>query len=229
MILGTPPESTLVKIGSQRAQNYVRSLPFMKKISYRHLFPNANPLALDLLEKMLALDPHERISVNEALEHPYLEVWHDPRDEPECQVKFDFKTFETFEELDEMKQLIMEEVRTFRDFVRKPIEEQQQIQLQMQIQQREKQELEEQQRQNRSLDVSSSSNIREDDYPKPQELNDFSFQSLESNNYQYDSGDANMSGINLNDFPNTLGPDYYKLEEELGFGLDGNAFDNFNQ
>lgn len=229
MILGTPPESTLVKIGSQRAQNYVRSLPIMKRISYRHLFPDANPLALDLLEKMLALDPHERISVNEALEHPYLEVWHDPRDEPECQVKFDFKTFETFEELDEMKQLIMEEVRTFRDFVRKPIEEQQQIQLQMQIQQREKQELEEQQRQNRAIDVSSSSNIREADYPKPQELNDFSFQSLESNNYQYDSRDASMSGINLNDFPNTLGPDYYKLEEELGFGLDGNAFDNFNQ
>lgn len=51
MILGTPPESTLQRIGSHRAQNYVRSLPIMRKVSYKQLFPDANPLALDLLEK----------------------------------------------------------------------------------------------------------------------------------------------------------------------------------
>ncbi|KAI5950730.1 tmk2 [Candida jiufengensis] len=230
LILGTPSEETLNKIGSTRAQNYVRSLPFMKKISFENLFPNANPLALDLLEKMLTLDPNERISVSEALNHKYLEVWHDPRDEPECQVKFDFKTFEMFEEFNEMKQLIIEEVKNFREFVRKPIEEQQQIQLQIQIQQRQRQEKEtlekhhqqQQQQQNKEMiDITSRiDNQREEDYPKPQELNDFSYQSLE-NNYQ-----PNL--MNDIDFHNSsLGQDYYRLEEELGFGLDGNVFENF--
>lgn len=53
--LGTPNEETLSRIGSQRvspsqigdaktkAQEYVRNLPFMPKIPFNALFPNANP------------------------------------------------------------------------------------------------------------------------------------------------------------------------------------------
>mgnify|MGYP006119736171 FL=1 len=35
------------------------------------LFPNMTPHALDLLDKMLQLDPNRRPSVQEALNHPY--------------------------------------------------------------------------------------------------------------------------------------------------------------
>ena len=49
------------------------------------MFPHANPLALDLLAKMLNFDPAKRITCEQALEHPYLAVWHDPTDEPVCQ------------------------------------------------------------------------------------------------------------------------------------------------
>lgn len=38
-------------------------------------------IALDLLKKMLILDPKTRIKVKNALEHPYLEDLHDPNDE----------------------------------------------------------------------------------------------------------------------------------------------------
>jgi len=48
------------------------------------MFPHANPLALDLLAKMLNFDPAKRITCEQALEHPYLAVWHDPTDEPVC-------------------------------------------------------------------------------------------------------------------------------------------------
>jgi mitogen-activated protein kinase 7 len=73
-ILGTPNEETLSRIGSPRAQEYVRNLPFMAKRPFPSLFPNANPDALDLLNHMLAFDPSSRISVEEALEHPYLHI-----------------------------------------------------------------------------------------------------------------------------------------------------------
>ncbi|SGZ56575.1 CIC11C00000003314 [Sungouiella intermedia] len=278
MILGTPKEATLTKIGSVRAQNYVRLLPIMRRVPYLELFPGANPLALDLLEKMLTLDPFERITVNDALNHPYLAIWHDLQDEPECKMKFDFSTFETVDDIELMKKLIIEEVQTFRDFVRKPIHEQQQIQLQMQReqenhqqqlheqqqhhQQQQQQKLHEQQqfqeqqhhqqqqqhqqpRQQEQMhhqqlqqlhlhdpDMTIKDNFGQfpeifssagysgisnggvltnpeqlhnenellyyQQIPKPQELDEFSFMGQKSDN-----------------------PEHFRLEEELGFGLDG--------
>lgn len=69
-------------IKSRRAREYIRSLPFKKKIPMRVMFPNTSDLALDLLEKLLAFNPIKRINVEEALRHPYLEPYHDPEDEP---------------------------------------------------------------------------------------------------------------------------------------------------
>ena len=69
-------------IKSRRAREYIRSLPFKKKIPFKALFPKSNDLALDLLERLLAFNPAKRISVEDALRHPYLEPYHDPDDEP---------------------------------------------------------------------------------------------------------------------------------------------------
>ena len=69
-------------IKSRRAREYIRSLPFKKKIPMKTMFPKTSDLALDLLEKLLAFNPVKRITVEEALRHPYLEPYHDPEDEP---------------------------------------------------------------------------------------------------------------------------------------------------
>ncbi|KAK9352782.1 kinase-like domain-containing protein [Lipomyces doorenjongii] len=124
--LGTPSSETLSRIGSQRAQEYVRSLPYMPRVPFSKLFPTANPQALDLLSRMLAFDPAERVTVQEALEHPYLSVWHDPADEPECPTTFDF-SFEAVDSVDEMRDMIMQEVMDFRKIVRQPVEMQKQM------------------------------------------------------------------------------------------------------
>jgi mitogen-activated protein kinase 7 len=118
--LGTPSEETLARIGSPRAQEYVRNLPFMPKTPFNRLFPNANPDALDLLDKMLAFDPSQRISVEQALEHPYLQIWHDASDEPPCPASFDFG-FEVVEDIGEMKKMILDEVARFRAHVRQGV------------------------------------------------------------------------------------------------------------
>ncbi|KAI9716970.1 MAG: Mitogen-activated protein kinase [Chrysothrix sp. TS-e1954] len=115
--LGTPDEPTLLRIGSPRAQDYVRNLPRMPKQNFSQLFRSANPDALDLLDRMLAFDPSQRISVEQALEHRYLHIWHDASDEPVCPTTFDF-TFEVVEDVAEMRTLILEEVRRFRQHVR---------------------------------------------------------------------------------------------------------------
>ncbi len=103
-------------------------------MSFSTLFPRANPLALDLLAQLLNFDPAKRITCEQALNHPYLAVWHDPADEPDCPSvsctviqnlavltrglqSFDFG-FEEEDGIEGMKRLIVEEVQSFRSEVR---------------------------------------------------------------------------------------------------------------
>lgn len=81
-VLGTPTMEDYYGIKSRRAREYIRSLPFKKKIPMKAMFPKTSDFALDLLEKLLAFNPVKRITVEDALRHPYLEPYHDPEDEP---------------------------------------------------------------------------------------------------------------------------------------------------
>ncbi|KAJ7667897.1 WD40-repeat-containing domain protein, partial [Mycena polygramma] len=87
------------------------------RVPFSTLFPHANPLAIDLLSQMLCFDPAKRISCEQALAHPYLQVWHDPADEPMCEAKFNFG-FEEEDSIEGMKKLIVDEVNSFRTEVR---------------------------------------------------------------------------------------------------------------
>ncbi|XP_062124750.1 mitogen-activated protein kinase p38a [Drosophila sulfurigaster albostrigata] len=80
-MLGTPPDDFMKKISSENARNYILSLPPMKRTNFSDFFAGANPLAVDLLEKMLELDADKRITAEQALAHPYLQKYSDPSDE----------------------------------------------------------------------------------------------------------------------------------------------------
>ena len=64
--------STLRRISKVLSVHMFRGDPNKTKIPYT---------ALDLLDKMLTFNPHKRISVEQALAHPYLEQYYDPEDE----------------------------------------------------------------------------------------------------------------------------------------------------
>jgi mitogen-activated protein kinase 1/3 len=98
-VLGTPSLEDFYNVSSHRSREYLRALPFKRRRPFASLYPNANPLAVDLLEKCLTFNPKKRINVEEALAHPvrllcesaarshwrrsqYLEPYHDPEDEP---------------------------------------------------------------------------------------------------------------------------------------------------
>ncbi|KXN86581.1 Mitogen-activated protein kinase SLT2/MPK1 [Leucoagaricus sp. SymC.cos] len=118
-VLGSPEERIVKKIGSDKAQAYVRSLPFKKIVPFRKLMPNADPQALELLGKMLTLDPSERVTVGEALEHPWLSTYHDPEDEPTCPEIFDkWKEIEKLETLEQFREALWREIEDFRKEVR---------------------------------------------------------------------------------------------------------------
>ncbi len=73
-ILGTPTLDDFYAISSSRSREYIRALPFRKKRAFASMrgFEGKNPLALDLMEKCLTFSPKRRITVEEALKHPYL-------------------------------------------------------------------------------------------------------------------------------------------------------------
>ncbi|PWN48461.1 putative MAP kinase Kpp2 [Violaceomyces palustris] len=113
-ILGTPSLDDFYAITSTRSRDYIRALPFRKKRNFSQMFPNANPLAIDLMEQCLTFSPRKRITVEAALAHPYLEPYHDPEDEPTAAPLdpsfFDFDYCKEQLSRAQLKQLIYEEI-----------------------------------------------------------------------------------------------------------------------
>lgn len=80
--LGSPEDAELDFISSAYARKYITSLPRRPKVDFATLYPHGSALAIDLLERILVFDPRRRLSVDEALAHPWLAGLHDPRAEP---------------------------------------------------------------------------------------------------------------------------------------------------
>ncbi|KAG8488927.1 hypothetical protein CXB51_016865 [Gossypium anomalum] len=89
-LIGSPDDSSLGFLRSDNARRYVRQLPQYPRQNFSVRFPNTSPGAVNLLERMLIFDPHRRITVDEALCHPYLAPLHDINEEPVCPRPFNF-------------------------------------------------------------------------------------------------------------------------------------------
>ncbi|KAF2300494.1 hypothetical protein GH714_013820 [Hevea brasiliensis] len=108
-LLGTPTEADLGFVKSEDARRYIRQLSQYPRQPLAQVFPHVHPLAIDLIDRMLTFDPTRRITVEEALAHPYLARLHDIADEPVCPVpfSFDFEQQPLVEE--QMKEMIYRE------------------------------------------------------------------------------------------------------------------------
>ena len=96
-ILGTPPPASATATAGGSAprksttgpsngptDDYISALPRKAKVPFHVLYPKSSPLACDLLDKLLCFEPEHRLTVEEALRHPYLADLHCEDDEPVC-------------------------------------------------------------------------------------------------------------------------------------------------
>ncbi|KAL8191664.1 hypothetical protein R6Q57_028395 [Mikania cordata] len=112
-LLGSPDDTDLGFLRSDNARKYVKQLPRVPTKSFQTKFPNVSPLVLDLAEKMLVFDPSKRISVEDALNHPFLQSLHEINEEPTCSSPFVFDFEQTSLSEEDVKELIWKETLKF--------------------------------------------------------------------------------------------------------------------
>ncbi|KAJ1639274.1 kinase-like domain-containing protein [Pavlovales sp. CCMP2436] len=75
-------DEDLRAVSNPQAVSFLRGMAKKPKKPWASIYPNANQGALDLLDAMLAFNPAKRISVADALAHPYLAPLHNTAHEP---------------------------------------------------------------------------------------------------------------------------------------------------
>lgn len=114
-MIGSPSDNEINKIESESSQKYVRNnLMNRSRKSMHDVFPNAPELLKDLLDKILVFDASKRISVDDALKHPYLESLNCYDDDIENVQRFSFE-YDTVDDGDKetLKRAIWEEAQRY--------------------------------------------------------------------------------------------------------------------
>lgn len=94
-ILGTPSADKVAKVRNEKARRFLQGMKFKPGIPFTQYFPKLDPKCCELLEKMLAFDPADRPTTQEALAHPFFDGMrtksHEEPAEPISKMEFDFE------------------------------------------------------------------------------------------------------------------------------------------
>lgn len=112
-LIGSPSSDLVNQIEDEDNKKFMRELPKRKGTDFNELFKAwPNPDAIDLVKKMLTFDPEKRITIEQALAHPYMKKLHVEEDEPSgtpvSRFDFDFELYSL--KTNEYKDLIYEEI-----------------------------------------------------------------------------------------------------------------------
>ncbi|KAJ3670783.1 hypothetical protein LUZ60_008209 [Juncus effusus] len=111
-LLGSPSLETISKVRNEKARRYLAAMKRKQAVPFSQKFKNVDPLALKLLERLLAFDPKDRPTAEEALRDPYFKGLSRPEREPSCQpipkMEFEFERKKITK--DDLRELIFREV-----------------------------------------------------------------------------------------------------------------------
>ena len=111
----TPKEEDFEFVTDSKAIEYLKSFPFKKPSDLTEIYPAATSEAIDLLKKMLQFNPRKRISIDEALNHPFVSKVRDKSKETvapgPCILEFEKEGEMTAERL---RELFLEEIKNYR-------------------------------------------------------------------------------------------------------------------
>lgn len=111
-LLGTPPAESIARIRNEKARRYLSSMRKKQPVPFSQKFPNVDPLALRLLERLIAFDPKDRPSAEEGLADPYFHglanVDREPSTQPISKLEFEFERRKLTK--DDVRELIYREI-----------------------------------------------------------------------------------------------------------------------
>ncbi|KAK6041527.1 hypothetical protein COOONC_20970 [Cooperia oncophora] len=113
-LCGSPDEDLMKKIesNSPATRRVVESYRHHERQDFAKRFIGCPRLFVDFLDKILVLDPEKRLTVEQALAHPYFADYVDATDEPIATSSFDLNDNPS-RTRDEWKGLIWQEIQNF--------------------------------------------------------------------------------------------------------------------
>ena len=92
-VLGTPTDEDISYVTDAKATGYLKSFNSIERVNMAAKYPGTSPEGIDLLNSMLQFNPYFRVSVDEALNHPFFTRVRKPAKERESseQIVLDFE------------------------------------------------------------------------------------------------------------------------------------------
>ena len=109
-VIGTPAAEDIEHLGE--VKNYLKDLAPKPRKDFSKVFSAAPKDAIDLLNKMLVFHPPKRISVEEALDHPFLKSVRTPQAELLAVKELPIAS-ETESSMEELKSKLIDELRHY--------------------------------------------------------------------------------------------------------------------
>ena len=113
-ILGTPSAEDVEFVSDPKALQYLKSFPETKKTDIKDLYKGSSAEAIDFISKLVVFNPKKRMTVDQALSHPYLGKVRDKKKEKLAAEAIELE-FEKDGELTEekLRELFIEEIQRY--------------------------------------------------------------------------------------------------------------------
>ncbi|KAI3695302.1 hypothetical protein L1987_78297 [Smallanthus sonchifolius] len=111
-LLGTPSSDTISRVRNDKARKHLTDMRRKKPVPFSEKFLEVDPLALKLLQRLLAFDPKDRPTAEQALADPYFKGLSKVEREPSCKpfskLEFEFERRRVTK--DDIRELIFREI-----------------------------------------------------------------------------------------------------------------------